>query len=173
MGDMEILKLAAAAAQKIAACRTSAEAWKTAVEFAGEHMKCEAGSYFSVDASGKLLTLEYAFGDFASDLSRLSFSLQGIVGHAVQHKTAVTVNDAQSNHHFCAKVDSATGFTTKTVLAVPAVENGAVCGVVEMMNRSFYNNGSFSEDDRDLLEMLVMFALKAAKRLPKEIPPQP
>lgn len=171
MGDMEIFKLAGAAAQALAKCRSYKEAWKTVVDFAGEHMKCEAGSYFSVDASGKLLTLEHAFGDFAGDISRLSFSMQGIVGRAAQHKASVIVNDAQTNQHFCAKVDSATGFSTKTVLAVPAVENGAVCGVVELMNRSFYNNGSFSEDDKDLLEILVVLGLKAAKRFPKE-PPQ-
>ncbi|HOX22763.1 MAG TPA: GAF domain-containing protein, partial [Elusimicrobiales bacterium] len=153
---------------------TPEEVWKKLVEFAGSNMKCEAGSYFSVDEKEKMLTLEHAFGDFAGDISNLSFSFQGIVGWCAEHKAPIIVNDVQTNPKFCVKVDKATGFTTKTVLAVPVLDGQAVVGVLELMNRSFYHSGVFSEEDRDTLEMLVFMGLKMSKSIAKAaLPPPP
>jgi len=174
MLDKENFRLLGQAAEELPFCKDAGEVWKKAVELAGAHMKCEAGSYFSVDEKEKLLTLEQAYGDFASDISHLSFSFQGIVGLCAERKEPVMVNDVQADPHFCVKVDKATGFVTKTVLAVPVIEGSSVIGVLELINRNFYSGGVFSEEDRDTLEMLAFMALKMSRSLSRAaLPPPP
>ena len=170
----EDFRLVGQAASELPFCKDEKEVWKKIVELCGTHMKCEAGSYFAVDEAEKLLTLEHAFGDFAGDISNLSFSFQGIVGWCAQHKAPIIVNDVQSNPLFCVKVDKATGFVTKTALAVPVMDGSSVKGVVELINRSFYSGGSFSEEDGAVLEILAFMGLKMSKSISKAgLPPPP
>ena len=80
----------------------------------------------------------------------------GIVGTSIKSKQIIVCNDAYSDPHFNRTVDQITGYKTNSLLAAPIIgQNGAVIGVVEMVNKE---NGVFGEKDMNLLMSFATFA---------------
>ncbi len=74
----------------------------------------------------------------------------GIAGAVVVTRKPVRLDDAWSDARFHRGVDEATGYRTRTLLAVPIVDkDGVVKGVVEALNKQ--GSGGFSDDDERLL----------------------
>lgn len=77
----------------------------------------------------------------------------GIAGAVVSARCPVRLDDAWSDARFHRAIDEATGYRTRTLLAVPIVDrDGVVVGVVEALNRN--QGGPFSDDDERLLMAL-------------------
>lgn len=83
----------------------------------------------------------------------------GIVGYVVTTGQSVISNDVQSDTRFYRSMDLSTGFTTRSLLAVPLRSVGGVEGVIEVINRR--DQRPFTSEDQRLLEALADYAVIA------------
>jgi transcriptional regulator with GAF, ATPase, and Fis domain len=81
---------------------------------------------------------------------------RGIAGWVWRTGEAVRIDDASQDEHFDPSVDRETGYTTRSILAVPIREEGSgpVRGVVQVLNRE--GGGTFDRDDEQYLLALAM-----------------
>lgn len=83
----------------------------------------------------------------------------GIVGQVIHNGEAVRVEDAYADSRFGKTVDKATGYRTKTLLAVPLLDaDGKRIGAFEGINK---NRGLFDADDEESLTQLGIQAAVA------------
>ncbi|OGR42887.1 MAG: hypothetical protein A2X35_09645 [Elusimicrobia bacterium GWA2_61_42] len=115
-------------------------------------LNCHAASFFEADDVKKRLTFKKSIGPVGGDLVGVAFGYQGVVGFCAEGRKAVLVNDAENSPLFTKKVDKGSGFQTKTVIAVPAVANGELLGVMEFINSI---PGVFSDADLKTAETLT------------------
>jgi PAS domain-containing protein len=115
-------------------------------------VNCHAASFFEADDAKKRLTFKKSIGPVGGDLVGVSFGYQGVVGFCAEGRKPVLVNDAETSPLFTKKVDKGSGFQTKTVIAVPAIANGELLGVVEFINSI---PGAFSDADLKTAEALT------------------
>lgn len=84
---------------------------------------------------------------------------KGVAGHVFTSKKSYFTNDTSSDLHFCQDVDHSTGYTTKSVLAVPLHwKDNKVIGVLEVLNKT---SGYFDNNDVNLLEFISIIATVA------------
>ncbi len=121
-------------------------------------LNCEAGTLFLMDEQTGELIFRVTVGPVATNLlgQRLPAGT-GIVGRAVQARAPVIENDAQRSTARFEGSDKQTGFTSRSLLAVPMQIKDRVLGVIEVINRR--DGLPFVEDDQNLL---TAFAGQAA-----------
>ena len=115
-------------------------------------VNCFAASFFEADDSKKRLTFRKSIGPVGGDLVGVSFPYQGVVGFCAEGRKPVLVNDADNSPLFTKKVDKGSGFHTKSVIAVPAIANGELLGVMEFINSI---DGAFTEDQAKAAEIIT------------------
>ncbi len=115
-------------------------------------VNCHAASFFEADEVKKRLTFRKSIGPVGESLVGVSFGYQGVAGFCAESKQAILVNDAETSPLFTKKVDKGSGFTTKTVIAVPAVANSELLGVIEYINSI---PGQFSEEELKAAELIT------------------
>ena len=77
---------------------------------------------------------------------------KGIVGHTLDVKKPVIVNDAYSDEHFLHEIDKKTGYKTKNIVAVPIFDSHRnIIGVLELLNKE----GGFDNED---VKFMIFFA---------------
>lgn len=81
---------------------------------------------------------------------------EGIAGQVVKTGKSIFVEDAQKDTHFSQKIDKASGFKTKSLIAVPIIFQEQVLGVIELINT--FEDTSFTERDLRILETIADFA---------------
>ena len=122
-------------------------------------LNCEAGTLFLMDEQTGDLIFRVTTGPVATNL--LGQRLQagaGVAGRAVQTRMPVIENDSQrSTATRFEGTDKQTGFTSRSLLAVPMQIKERVLGVIEVINRR--DGLPFVEDDQNLL---TAFAGQAA-----------
>lgn len=79
---------------------------------------------------------------------------EGIAGWVAQNEKSLIIKDAQSDCRFCKKADKATGFETRSIIAVPLTGRGGFIGVAEVINP--VNKKFFTESDLELFNTLCM-----------------
>ena len=101
----------------------------------GERLRAERASLFCVDETRDTFRIEVARPEGGLELDAHIPMLRGIVGHAWFTGKPVHVGDAYGDPRFCADVDRASGFRTRSVLAVP-IYGGSddVVAVLELLN---------------------------------------
>ncbi|MBN2119166.1 MAG: GAF domain-containing protein [Anaerolineales bacterium] len=121
-------------------------------------LNCEAGTLFMMDEQTGDLIFRVTAGPVASNLlgQRLPAGT-GIVGKAVQLRAPVIENDGQRSITHYEAPDKQTGFTSRSLLAVPMQIKDRILGVIEVINRR--DGLPFVEDDQNLL---TAFAGQAA-----------
>jgi len=77
----------------------------------------------------------------------------GVVGWCAEHRQAVNIADVARDPRFSRKADEATGFVTRSILAVPMQRRGKVIGVVEVVNKQA--GDGFSPHDEKVLTVLA------------------
>lgn len=111
---------------------------------------CDRASLFLIDEKTGELWSEVQIGHDAE--IRLPRGT-GIAGAVVEARCPVRLDDAWADARFHRAIDDATGYRTRTLLAVPIVDkDGVVRGVVEALNRK--DNVPFKDDDERLLMAL-------------------
>ena len=121
-------------------------------------MGAETSSILLLDEATNELTFEVATGDPAAEVAQMRVpGDRGVAGWVLKNKTAAVVNDVQKDERFYGQIDRASGFTTRSMLAVPLAIRGRVIGVVEMINKR--DGGGFTDRDQ---EVASAFAAQAA-----------
>ncbi|MDO8804713.1 MAG: PAS domain-containing protein [Elusimicrobiota bacterium] len=115
-------------------------------------VNCHAGSFFEADDAKHRLTFKKSIGPVGSDLVGLSFGYQGVVGFCAESRKSILINDAENSPLFTKKVDKGSGFMTKTVIAVPAIANGELLGVMEYINSI---PGAFTDEELRAAELVT------------------
>jgi len=130
----------------------------TACERVAEALSAERATIWLVDAErGDLVTRVAVL----PELSGLRLPLdRGIAGWVARTGDTVRIEDASRDPRFDSSVDKVTGYTTRTILAVPIREEsgGPVRGVVQVLNRAAETTtarASFDEEDEKYLVALA------------------
>jgi len=127
-----------------------------------ELLECEASSLFLVDQTGEQLVLKVATGPVKTNVNELRLRMgEGIAGWAAKNRKGVFVNDARHDPRFSVAVDQATGFETRSVLAVPLLDHRKVVGVLEMLNTAMAKQ--FEQADLDLLSAFGSYVAVALR----------
>lgn len=119
--------------------------WSRLLDKLSVALDAEAASYFTyVPTTGYLLPI-HAIGPRANEIKEVTVHVKtGVIGWVVLHREPVVVSDVQKDSRFFKEVDQVTGFSTKTVIAIPILENLELVGVIELINKT---HGSFTQDD--------------------------
>lgn len=116
----------------------------------------EASSIMLVSKDGKSLYFKVASGEKGQALKTMTLPLgRGIGGWVAQNRRPEIVNDVQNDPHFAAEYDKASGFLTRSVLAVPMLHRGELVGVLEVLNK---REGEYGQEHLGLLTRLAAFA---------------
>jgi serine phosphatase RsbU (regulator of sigma subunit) len=95
---------------------------------------------------------------------RIPFGV-GIAGAAAQTRQIINVPDPYQDSRFNSAIDKASGFRTRSLLAVPVIaEGGQLMGVAEVMNK--IGGGAFTAEDERFLEAIcsdLSIALRRAE----------
>jgi len=73
----------------------------------------------------------------------------GVIGWCATNREVVNIEDAYSDARFSQEADKATGFVTRSLLAVPMIQRGKLIGVVEAVNKRVRKK--FSDHDEKVL----------------------
>lgn len=81
---------------------------------------------------------------------------EGIAGSVVREKHSKFVPDTSKEPNFSTKVDEATGFQTRSIIAVPLIFRDHVFGVIEVVNK--LDGNAYSVEDHIVLRTIADFA---------------
>lgn len=137
-------------------------------------MEAEASSVMIVDEQRQVLKCPVALGEAGDKIEMIELQLgQGIAGWVALHGEPQIIRDAAADPRFNSKIDEETGFTTRSILAVPLKVKNRTIGVAEVINR--LDGDPFCEDDLDLFLAfcrLVAMAIENARMVQLEMDKQ-
>ena len=111
----------------------------------------DRGSLFLVDRDTGELWAKIAQGIGGGREIRIPKGV-GIAGHVAQTGEIIKLRNAYEDPRFNQSVDRATGYQTRSLLAVPMLDmQGQVVGVIQVLNKRV---GRFTQDDADVLVAL-------------------
>lgn len=114
-------------------------------------LNAEAASIFLVDEKSRTLNLKVATNLSEDQIKNIKVPIgSGLVGFVAQSGEIVNILDAQNDSRFYSKVDTETGFITRSCLTVPLLIDGKVSGVLQVLNKK--NEPSFIHEDEILLK---------------------
>ncbi|MEW6556211.1 MAG: HD domain-containing phosphohydrolase [Elusimicrobiota bacterium] len=119
-----------------------------------------ASSIMLLDDDKKNLYFKIASGDKGAILTKLKVPVgEGIAGWVAQHCEPLIVQDVAKDTRFTGKIDSESGFVTKSILCVPLIVNTELVGIAEVLNK--IDGSPFTETDKSILIGLANFAAVA------------
>ena len=140
--------------------------WSRVLEKLSAALDCEASTYFVFLPKAGTLTARAALGTATGALqSRPVESGQGICGWVAKYREPVLIDDAYADKRFLKEVDEASGFKTKTVLAVPLFDRLELVGVLELINK---REGAFTASDLAFVEAACQAAALALRSIKLE-----
>lgn len=126
------------------------------MELSTKVVEAESASLLLLDPKTNELYFDVALGlGPAASKVRLPMG-RGIAGTVAERRTAEIINDVRLDPRWSPAMDDATGFTTRSILAVPMLLKGRLVGVLEAINKA---GGGFTEAD---LRVFEAFASQAA-----------
>lgn len=116
----------------------------------------EAASILLLDSNKKQLVFKVATGQKGAAVKRFYVPLgKGVAGWVAENRKPVIIADVAADTRFTGQIDKSSGFSTRSILAVPMMVGGELIGVAEALNKA---KGSFSEADQNILENLAALA---------------
>ncbi len=121
---------------EIASAPTANDACLVALKIASRHVPADAGAVLIRTRHGDGLRFRAAMGPAARAVIDTVIPLdKGIAGFAYQLGLAMAIDDAKRDSRHYGRVDRATGYTTRGVLAAPVRgDRGGTYGCVELLN---------------------------------------
>ena len=157
MGRLRVAELLLDVSHKVAADRTLDGVLATFVDLAAGATGAERASLFLNDSRSSELYSRVAQGNLKREIRILN--TRGVAGHVFSTGESAIVLDAHKDERFDASIDEQTGFVTKSILCVPVTTvTGEVIGVAQTLNKK---KGKFTENDRELLEVMATQAASA------------
>ena len=125
-------------------------------------MNAEASSVLLVNEEKNLLECKVALGVVGEQVSKTIHLKkgQGVAGWVWKNEKALIVPDVSRDERFFSQIDKASGFTTKSILAVPLMARDRIIGVAEVINR--IDGKEFNKND---LELFSTFCRQVALAL--------
>ncbi len=77
---------------------------------------------------------------------------QGLAGWVARNREAVRLDDVHADPRYYPEIERLTGFTPRTMLAVPLVMKGRLLGVIQLLNK--LDGGPFTDDVLRLVQAL-------------------
>jgi len=112
------------------------------------------------EPSGRLLHIKFASGEASKGVQGLALELGGgVLGACAAERKALRVNNVYQDRRFGASIDRQTGFTTKSILAVPIMRRDELLGVLEVINKK--DGSRFTRQDATSLEVVATQAAVA------------
>jgi signal transduction histidine kinase len=128
------------------------------LQVAMELTHTEAGSIMLVDKESGELYFEAATGPTRALIERFSVPRgKSISGWVLMHDEPLIVNDVASDPRHYSRVDTATGFQTRSMMAAPLRFHGEAIGVIAVINHQ--DEEQFSDQD---LRTLIALATQVA-----------
>jgi GAF domain-containing protein/FixJ family two-component response regulator len=122
-------------------------------------LKVEAGSLLLVDEEAGELVFQIALGQKSEQVKPLRLRIgQGIAGRVAETGQSLLIASMGQGPGEATAVDVSTDFLARSVLCVPMVARGETIGVIEVINKV---DGTFTEEDRDLLISIANYAAVA------------
>ena len=110
---------------------------------------------------GTLYLVDRARGELVSrvahlpELSEIRLAIgEGVAGWVAETGRPVNVPNGPHDERFNPRIDAATGYRTRSLLAVPVVRDGVVVGVLQVLNKAA-GDGTFDGDDLQILMRLA------------------
>lgn len=126
-----------------------AELLATVLELASRVVDAETASLLLLDEKTQELHFDVALG-LGEQASKVRLKLgQGIAGSVAASRKAEIINDVRADARWSAAMDVQSGFSTRSILAVPILLKGRLIGVVEAINK---RGGPFDDGDRRAFE---------------------
>ncbi|HOX23101.1 MAG TPA: GAF domain-containing protein, partial [Elusimicrobiales bacterium] len=126
------------------------------MKLAARVVNSERASLYLVDEHTNELYFDVALG-LPEEVQKLRLQPgEGIAGTCYKEAKSAIINDVTQDTRHSRKVDSESGFVTRSVLACPMIVKGSVIGVVQAINRI---DGDYTERD---LKNFEAFASQAA-----------
>ena len=145
--DAELLLMVS---NRLAATQTLEDQLSAIVEIATEATGAERGTIFLNDPETRELYARSTSSAGTREVRILNTA--GIAGSVFTTGKGLIVHEAYDDDRFSPSVDQVTGYTTKSILAVPIrTIKGDLIGVVQCLNK---REGQFTHRDRDLLEAM-------------------
>ena len=120
-------------------------------------LKASASSVLLLDEKTQELYFEVAEGTVGNKLKQIRMSAQsGIAGWVVRNGRPLIVNDVTKDERFYQTVDKNTGFTTKSIMAVPLIVNRKFVGVIEVINK--IDGTDFKDSDLEVITPVASIA---------------
>lgn len=117
----------------------------TVLELSSRVVDAETASLLLLDEKTQELYFDVALG-MGEAASKVRLKLgQGIAGAVAASRRSEIINDARADARWSAAADEQSGFSTRSILAVPILIKGRLVGVVEAINKLA---GPFDEGDR-------------------------
>lgn len=114
-------------------------------------------SLLRLDPSSKELFFVIVEGIDEEEVKKIRLKLgEGIAGKVAQTGESIFVSDAASDGRVSQRVDQATGFQTRSIIAVPMIFRNKVYGVIELINRE--PGGNFTEDEHLVMKTIADFS---------------
>ncbi|WP_232296563.1 sigma-54 interaction domain-containing protein [Plesiocystis pacifica] len=153
----------------------------TVVDSIVEHLDAERGTLYLVDGRSRTLTSVVAH---LPELERIRLDFgQGVAGTVAAQGQIIAVSDPGADPRFDASIDRQTGFSTRSMLALPIRDSaGEVIGVLQLLNAG---RGQFTLADQakattlatsagQVLQATSLYAdLRARSPLEREADPEP
>lgn len=113
-----------------------------------------ASSLALLDEASDAFVFHVVLGDKGAATKQIRIGrTEGIIGEVARTGAPLKINDAYADGRFSSRVDQATGFVTRSILAVPMVRHERLIGVIEVLNKQ--DGGAFTDEDQGILEMLA------------------
>ena len=113
---------------------TDNDSFSLFVKYIHNRISSSASTYFIADESKKTLTFHSVNGANKEELEGISFSYTGIAGWCAENKRPLLVKNIKDSPLFSNKVDYATKFKTRSVMAFPCLYMDNLLGVAEFVN---------------------------------------
>ncbi len=127
------------------------------MEKAKEVMDAEASSVLLYNKESDKLEFEVALNENEVASKKLTSKIvlnmgEGIAGWVAMNKKSLVIKDVVYDERFSQRADKTTGFTTRSIIAVPLMGRKGLIGVAEVINP--VAKGSFTKNDLKIFETL-------------------
>lgn len=124
------------------------------IETSTNVMNAKASSLLLLDNKTKKLYFKIATGEKKEEIKKYEINVgEGIAGYVAETGEPLLIPDVAKDERWDKKISESIGFQTRSIACVPMKTNGAVIGVVEIIDRE--DGRPIQEED---LEILTSFA---------------
>lgn len=129
------------------------EAISAALDMTCAAIHAEAGTFWFYSRFGDGLIHPRAWYGGSNISQQYLHVGEGVAGKVVETGTPTIISDCQQDPRWAKKVDSATGFTTKSMICVPLKTEDMVYGCIQLINKM--DNSLFDEKDLSFAQRLA------------------